>query len=205
MQIPVIFVAFAAFGLFIFYNMKKGTIGPSSFQVYLDEEAKANFARKKNIDSSVYVTPDISSLPFKDALDAAQYPRLIARQKDVKEKAGKKMVNFETPPTNKELKLRYGMANLENITTFEDNYRKYIHSLLSWAEALLDYGFENDAALVLEHSISFGSDFRKSYMLLGDIYKKQKNHESLQILCRKAEESCGSSKEYICNYLESLL
>lgn len=150
------------------------------FNTYLKREMQANVARKKEIDPAFFFVPDTSSLPFRD--HAENERPLTRRQNAVKKKSQQKMLRFDKKYSNTELKLRYGIANLESIILYEANGNAYIYALVEWGQALLDSPYHDDAEVVLQESIRLGSNYSKSYLLLISFYKQKNDRKKIMAL-----------------------
>ena len=128
----------------------------------LEQEIKANAARRKDIDPAFFFTPDMNALPpfapgDKQAEKAAAF-------------ASNTMLRLPYAMTNTELKLAYGPGQLENIAQYEENYQYFIRLLIEWAEGLIEKDNKKDALRILEYTIDMGSEYRKSYILAADLY-----------------------------------
>lgn len=132
---------------------------------FMEAEQKANTARSRDVEQEHFYTPDISLLP-KGAPEAVQSA------------AERTMVRFPQKRSNLELKSSYGIANLEKVTGFEENYTRYVSALVSWADDLLEDN-ETDAIKVFEHTVELSSEYRKTYMRLADHYNEAKKLDYL--------------------------
>jgi hypothetical protein len=147
---------------------------------FLETERHANSARRKDIDPSLFFNPDLSILPAAKPGSKA-YAHVVSY-------AGLKMLRFETPLSNTELKLAYGPSQLEDIAIMEENYYRFIRALLEWAEELIEAGINRDALRILEYTLELGSDYLKSYTLTADCYAKDARVDSLNELITLAEQ-----------------
>jgi hypothetical protein len=146
---------------------------------FIADEREANSARKREVEPEFFYTPDVSMLPFDERAEG----QIAKRQEKVSVCAAKTMLRFPKKLSNLELKKAYGLANLERITFYEENYGAYVSALAAWAEALLDADADNpDAARILEHTVELGSEFRKTYTLLADYYARRGDASALERL-----------------------
>ena len=146
-------------------NKRRG----NSIAKLLEGDMNANYTRSRDIEPDKFFTPDLSVLPIRDTARGI----VLKKQEMVIGSASKKMVFFSRQMSNIELKSKYGLATFDKITSYEENYTRYISALISWAEVLLDdggYEQKKDAIIILENTISLGSDYRKTYKLLADYY-----------------------------------
>lgn len=175
----IMLTAFAGYCIHILSKRARKKMEARS-EAFLKREMEANTTRKKEIEPELFFTPDTSGLPFREY--AENEKSLTRRQNNVKKYASKKMLRFKQPYNNTELKLRYGIANLENIIQYESNANAYIYALIEWSQALLDSPYHDDAETILQESIRLGSDYSKSYLLLISFYKEKKDYESIRVL-----------------------
>ncbi len=156
---------FIFFVFYIQFLMRKGYSNyrktQEKVEAYLEEERQANFSRKKDIDEQSFIKPDWSRLPLNE---------LSPTKKDMLMKLGQsKMLRFETPMTNRELKLMYGMANFEAVIAYEETFQKFSRELLEWAEGLYKGGKNEACLVVLEELIRLNSELSRVYFLYTDL------------------------------------
>lgn len=177
----------AILGFLIASSGKKYNADKKRFDSFLQREMEANYTRKKEIEADYFYTADLSGLPFHDY--PAEKTKLIKTQQSVKTQAGKKMLHFDQKKTNLELKLGYGIANLDNIIMYEENYNAYIRALTNWAEELLADQNLDDAVSVLEESVRLGSELSKSYSMLAKAYTIRDDRYKLDGLYTAAQNN----------------
>jgi len=144
---------------------------------FLHEEEVANRVKKRPLEDELFYTPELDKLPPLPEGDPQQVQRAASR----------KMIRFNEPMTNVEIKLRYGRHQLEQLAHYEENYFDYLRILTKWGEALLKDNKKADAARILEHAVALGSEFRRSYKFLADIYAGNNDPVKLEELLAKAE------------------
>jgi hypothetical protein len=129
---------------------------------YIGEEMEANFARTRDIEEERFFRPDgrlTERVREKYPDDKALEPLIAAAEKH----SQRKMIQFEKVMTNREIKLMYGLSNLEPIIQYEENFVNYIRALITLGEKAGD-------AELLEDTARMGSVFPKNYTLLADMY-----------------------------------
>lgn len=172
---------------------------------FWEREQKANTTRKMDISNLNYVQWD-DTLPVRDNnrimsdildnnSDAANAYNIIMSLK------GKQMVNL-TEYSNTDLKLKYGVANLETLTEYEDNYTLLIKNLALLGHILMEQNDTPDAASYLEYGIRIGSDIRSNYSDLKAIYTADGNTAGIRKLKQYAELIKSVNKETIMGILE---
>lgn len=188
---------FLVIGLHIIFALKKpGHVG--SLAQIKEEEMNASLARKKDINPEYFVTVDTSHLPIKEYGPSHQNEKVALLQSKVCTNAQKTMIRLPKPMRNVDIKLAFGVANLEVVIQYEENYNRYILSLINWAEELKNTGLPDEAETVLKESVSLGSDVSKSYTLLADIYSESKQHQKLKELADHMEnpETLTQNQEF---------
>ena len=148
---------------------------------FLEDEKKANAARARDVEAHFYFKPDLDSLPIRETTNA----EVDKKQKYVQKRGNLTMLRFPEKMTNLQLKSLYGLANLEKIVTYENNYNTYVSALVDWADTLISKGGEQektDAILILEETVTLDSEYRKTYMHLADYYSETGKYENLNNL-----------------------
>ncbi len=156
------------------------------FYKFIEDERTANMARKKDIPAEFFIKPDVSRLPVKNY---AQQSRLASKQEAALKSANNTMIKFNTPKTNREIKLEFGLANLDNVINYEENYQQYIRKLTDWAEQLILEGYIEDGQKVLLEAIEFGADSFICFKLLNDTCFSQNNFTILEDLFSKIQNN----------------
>lgn len=165
---------------------------------FLEAEREANSARRREIEPEHFFEPDFSALPEMGDAD----PHSVLRA------AKRKMLRFAEPLSNLELKKKYGPANLESITAYEENFSDFLKSLGEWAKALRESGNQNGAMQVLAYAIGLGSELRGTYRLAADIFWERRDARSLGQLLAAARDNYFSDsavQEHILDYIGAKL
>lgn len=159
-------------------------------------ESEANNTRKKDISNLDYIVIPIDKLPCENlkSIDSFKYNTL-------NELSAEKILNL-SQYTNTDLKLMYGVANLEALSDYDNNYTKLIVLLNEIGELLLDY--PNDAKAFLEYGISIGSDIRTTYEMLANIYINGNDTSAYNKLIENAEKITSISKSAIITKLHNI-
>lgn len=152
----------------------------------LEEEQEANFSRTKEIPGELVIKPglDFFDSPLFDFDDTDEKHESLKRIKESTIKKGDRyMLRLSENLTNLELKKWFGPGNLEKISIYEGNYYNYLHSLNTFGELLEKNEMKEAAQKVLEHAIfEIKSSVVKSYQMLINIYKENKDSEKLSEL-----------------------
>ena len=174
---------------------RHGKLQDAKNRRFLEEEQAANTARKREIESELFFYADLKNLPPVPESDPHRVLRTSRRT----------MIRFEVPESNVDLKKRYGLAQLDSIALYEENYHDFLKSLGEWALALHSEGNEDGALQVLEYAIGLGTEFRGAYRLAADIYASERDGYALEQLLQMTQNNYFSDpamQEHVLSYIE---
>lgn len=159
------------------HNIRKNkTKDKPSINSYLAREDAANSTRKQDLSNLPYIEVPLNTLPLDITLnDEKKQLQILQHVKEIKNLSEKKMLNL-IGITNTELKEKYGPANLELLTVYDQNYSLYIRNLHLLADCI--YSEHPDKAVSLwEYCLSIGTDISGTYVALGQHYADQQDKE----------------------------
>ena len=162
--IPIFFVLFIVFIIYVQVKMKQGAKKPQWNQSFWSKEKASNFARKKDISELDYLEVDQNLLPWDDQADGA----IQDAQDDVREILKRPILNLQGM-SNADIKLNYGIANFEILSACDQNYARLIRALNQWGEALYQSEKLADAESIFSYALDIGSDISSTYITLGKI------------------------------------
>ena len=149
------------FIFFMHYKSKRASrLNAEKDRQFFKEDAEANSARRREINPKLFFVPDLNLLPSIEEDD----PHKVLRA------AKRKMIFFNEPISNIELKKQYGPSQLVTIAQYEENLNDFIKSITIWARDLFDKEDFSDAKLLAEYAINLKSEFRNTYKLAADLY-----------------------------------
>ncbi|MFT3984569.1 MAG: hypothetical protein QM697_11730 [Lachnospiraceae bacterium] len=194
----LIFATIAVISAFIWFYMgntnKKVRFDTESFW---ERERRANSMRKQPLDALLYITIPLEALPFiKDTEDEA----LKDCQNQILSLSGQKIVNL-TGISNTDLKFQYGVANLNVLSDYDQNYTTLIRTLFSWGKTLYSLGLKEKAVRVLEFAVTCRADIKGCYLLLADLYEENQEYEKIEALIETAESLNSLMKDSIVGQL----
>lgn len=99
--------------------------------------------------------------------------------------------------SNTDLKLKYGVANLDTLTQYEDNYTSFIKSLSGLGHILIEHKDISDATAFLEYAVKIGSDIRLTYTDLYALYSEAGNASKIRQLRQYASLIKSVNKDLI--------
>ena len=114
-----------------------------------------------------------------------------------------KILNL-TGISNTELRLTYGTANLDLLTSYDQNFTVLIRTLQKWGTLLSSAGKREDAITVLSYAVSVGSDIAGTYALLARLYKEQGALSEIENLKASAEQLTTLMKPSILRDLDQI-
>ena len=99
--------------------------------------------------------------------------------------------------SNTDLKLKYGVANLDTLTQYEDSYTSFIKSLSELGHILIEHKDISDATAFLEYAVRIGSDIRLTYTDLYALYSEAGNASKIRQLRQYASLIKSVNKDLI--------
>lgn len=182
------------------YLKKSTRSGSERSKKYWEREQKANSTRKQDISTLNYIKWD-DSLP---AIDNSLTLADILNNSPEALKAYNNIQTLKTEPilnlseySNTDLKLKYGVANLDTLTQYEDNYTSFIKSLSELGHILIEHKDISDATAFLEYAVKIGSDIRLTYTDLYALYSEAENASKIRQLRQYASIIKSVNKDLI--------
>ncbi len=150
---------------------------------FWEKERRANSTRKQSLDTLPYIVIPLETLPF---IENTENEALKDCQDQMLSLSERKIVNL-TGISNTDLKLQYGVSNLNVLSDYDQNYTILARTLYSWGKELCTLGLKEEAARVLEFSIICKTDIKGCYLLLADLYAEKQKYEKIEALIEAAE------------------
>lgn len=190
---PFLFL-FLIFLVLLSYYIKKGNANQQKvINNFLEKEQAANHARKQDISKLDYITIPWDKLP--------KYIETPSK-KAFWELQDKPLLNL-TGISNTDLKLQYGVSNLDILSEYDANFTEMVSLLPNYAKELMEQGYISQAKDLLEFGVSCHADSRKIYFLLADIYTQLGETDKISILIDKAQELPELTRHAVINQLSS--
>lgn len=168
-------------------------------QNFWEREQKANFTRKKSLDSLNYITIPEEILQMKPDCMTSEIASCL---RDLNDLSTFQIVNF-TGYTNTDLKLEYGTANINILSDYDFHYTNLVTLLQKLAELLHDVLEDALAVKTLEFAVSTGTDVSKTYYLLAQLYKETGKPEKIEDLIVQAQNIRSILKDTIVENLRA--
>lgn len=182
------------------YLKKSTRSGSERSKKYWEREQKANSTRKQDISTLNYIKWDDSlpaidnSLTLADILNNS--PEALKAYNNIQTLKTEPMLNL-SEYSNTDLKLKYGVANLDTLTQYEDNYTSFIKSLSELGHILIEHKDISDATAFLEYAVKIGSDIRLTYTDLYALYSEAENASKIRQLRQYASLIKSVNKDLI--------
>ena len=164
---------------------------------FWEREARANSVRRKPLDNLHYIMIPLEKFPTHLLRDN---PAVLDYIDTVESLTDKKIVNL-TGWSNTDLKLEYGAANINILSEYDHNYTLLMTTLQKWADELLKANYKDEAAVLMQFSVSTLTDIGRTYYLLADYYASKGKWEQIDDLIRTAEGLRSSTKTTILRHL----
>lgn len=163
-------------------------------------EQEANRTRKQDISNLAYIKLPLDALPLGKYEDEA----LQSYETALRDLSTQPICNLNGI-SNTTLKLNYGVSNLQALSQYDTNYSTLVSLLANYGEKLFELSHPEEAAQVLEYSLSLGSDIGKAYDLLATIYKYEGKPEKINVLLETAGKITSIRKNTILRRLREQL
>lgn len=187
----------------LYYAYRRNKISQKEAQQKADfweRENQANSAPKKDIEHLNYITVPLDDFPIgKYPLEALREP-----ESELTELADKKILNL-TGISNTDLKLQYGVANIEYLSDYDENFTRLVRVIADYANILADNSYTEDAVRVLEFGVKIQSDVTQNYVLLASLYQARGEGTKIRSLIEASKLLNSLSKDTIQKKLNDML
>lgn len=191
--------SFIALAVIISMNMKKqARLYKEKEQDFWAREKRANSIRKKPLDDLKYVKIPLEAFPTHLLNENDQVLECITVMESL---TSQKIVNL-TGWTNTDLKLEYGTSNINALTEYDQNYTVLARTLQKWADLLLEAGYSDEAAGLMEFAVSTNTDVSRTYYRLAEYYASRGRHSEIDRLRTTAKNLRSVSRDIIVKHLK---
>ncbi len=195
------FASFIVFCIWLSYELhKRRNIETKADNDFWQKEAKANNTRRKSLDTLDYIEIPFDQLPISTL---STDPVVSDCLNTLHELSLSPIVNL-TGISNTDLKLQYGAPNIELLSQYDQRYTVLARTLQSWANALYEKGYTNEARQILEFAVKTRTDVSASYKLLSAIYQETGRADLIKDLIPIAESLNSPLKSHILQNLNEL-
>lgn len=185
-------------------NKNKNDSSKVTIASYLKREDNANCVRRKDISNLPYISVPLETLPIDITLnDEKKQSKIEKYRKEIEYLSDKQMLNL-IGISNTELKEKYGVANLELLSTYDQNYGK-MFSNLQWYSSEIYDEYPDEAVAIMEYMVNTGTDIISTYDLLGKYYVQKNDRASFDNLFSKIPDQNSVSGKTIVSKLNQIL
>lgn len=178
---PIFFICCVIFAAWLWYESKKAEReNQAKIDAFWEREERANSTRKKDISHLPYCSPDMTKIPGRNHNN----PEIQSVYEDLTELSKLTMLDLEGQ-TNTDLKLNYGVGNFNELTSFDDNYNKFLVRLSILARRFEEESDYDSAIACYEYAISFGSKRLSDFENLAKAFLKKDEPEKVSDLISK--------------------
>lgn len=189
------FTAFFLFVIVLNIALRKNNRSQEDFRSrFWERELEANHTRRQDISALDYIRIPLDKIPQNLHTDSER--ELVAL-------ASEKLLNL-AGETNTDLKLKYGVANLEQLSAFDANFSRFVSALSVYAKELLDAGQTSDARGLLEFAVDCRADSSKIFSMLAKLYQDAGEPERIDSLLEIAKTFDSLSGRMIVQSLSTL-
>lgn len=201
---PIFLLFVILFAFWIKYEINKNSkIEDNANADFLERERQSNFTRKADISNLSYISIPLNELPFmglhkevtpsykpSSEIDKLTTDEIIACENNVIALSSKKILNLGDL-SNTDIKMKYGVANLQILIQYDENFSKLSRTLAKWGKLLYDAGETKAAEKVLSYAVNCKSDIEDVFITLAKIYEQNGNELGISDLV----EACSCFDE----------
>lgn len=162
-------------------------------------ENQANQTRKQNISNLDYIKIDLEKLPLYQSEDTV----LKNCEETITELSEKQILNL-TGISNTELKMQYGVANLNILSECDENFTQLIRCLNNWGIRLSELDMVQDAITVYEYAVKCRTDITATYLSLAHLYLEHGQSGKIRELTKTASTLTSLSRKTILEKLNQM-
>lgn len=155
-----------------YYRSKVTQSQDNAEKAFWEKELAAGNTRRQDLEKLDYITIPLEHFPLGLNTDAEK--ELVALSKE-------RIKNFQGL-SNTELKLQYGTANLDELSSYESNFIRLQQVVLEYAKELCTADRRADAIHILEFMLQNGGDISGLYLELATLYQQEGCEEKVQHL-----------------------
>lgn len=184
-------------GFLLLYERKKHSREAERREAeFWQREDKANNVRRKDITQLPYINIPYDTLPF--IPDA--HGEIAACQKELLAFKDSKLLNL-SGLSNTDLKLMYGVANLPQLSEYDDACTAMYRVIANLGSHLSKEGYHSEAIAFLEFGIEAGSDISRNFYTLAEEYARAARYDDIKKLIERADKLNSPIKTSIVNKL----
>lgn len=189
------------FVIILTYVLKRNSrLEREASERFWEMEAQSNNTRKKDISTLPYITVPLASFPI-----GAYSDKTLADLENSLTQLSKEAILNLNGISNTELKLTYGVANLDALSQCDERFTELIKLLHQYGSRLLELSHTKEAVCVLRFAVECGSDIPDTYTTLADAYAAVNEPEHTEELKELALQLHSSRRDAIVTRLDARL
>lgn len=194
-MIPVFTICMVVFVIVLKMNVNKNKLAKDAANSdFWEREQAANLIRRQDISGLDYISIPLEKFPLNLDNESEHVLRQLADEK---------ILNL-TGISNTDLKMQYGVANLEALTAYDENFTKLVQVLTTYSSELLQAGQPDQARIALEYAVSIHADAKAIYVMLAKLYLASGEADRITDLIGSAEHLNSISRASIIAALKAL-
>ena len=170
---------------------------------FWQKEADANSVRKQPLDKVDYITINENLLINNLWQNHPKDDDLVAYSDTLKQLMDKRILNL-TGKTSTDIKVQYGVANLNEVTSYDDNYTLMVKTIADYGTKLMELGNTSAAITVFEFGIDSLTDISINYKHLANLYVAAGEREKINNLLEAADKLDSMMKSSIIKVLKEI-
>ena len=214
---PIFLIFIILFVLWVRYETQKNSrIETEDNQGFLERERQANFTRKADLTDLDYIVIPLDELPFAgsygevkssyslpEGLSELTKSEILDCEQKIIALSHKKILNLGHM-SNTDIKMEYGVANLQILIQYDENSSKLARLLAKWGKLLYENGEEGAAEKVLTYAVCCKSDIEDVFITLATIYRDKGNELGISDLVEACQCFDELRRENIINQITSI-
>lgn len=201
---------FPIFGLFIIFVLwssyerkKSDRISNKIKDDFWTLESNANNVRKQPLDNENYIIIDNNLLINNLWPNHPEDEQLTNLSEVLSSLLDKRILNL-TGKTSTDIKLKYGVANLNEVSSYDDNFTLMVQTISNYGTRLMELGNSPAAISVLEFGIDSLTDISSNYKHLAQLYIDAGTPDKIDHLIETAQNIDSLMKDSIIRTLTNM-
>lgn len=205
---PYFFPIFGVFVVFLIWfnyeRRKSDRLSKQTNEDFWRREVDANNIRKQPLDALDYITINDEILIHNLWNSQADDSTLSSLSDTLSNLKDKRILNL-TGMTTTDIKYAYGVANLNEVSSYDDNFTTYCRTIFAYGQRLVELGNKDAAICVLEAGIDSLTDISGNYKLLAELYIEKGTPNKIEHLIEQANKLNSLMKNSIISSLKEML
>lgn len=157
---------------------------------FWERENAANSVRAADISNLDYIKIPLDELPLMVSItddNPSGDETLSECDRIITALSEKRILNL-SGMTNTDIKMQYGPANLEALSSYDENFILLIRTLNTMGVRLYELKLDLEAMAALRYAVSIGTDIKETYATLAKLYNES---ESYRLISELKETAAG--------------